>query len=275
VIFQILREAGLPDGVVNFLPGSGATVGDPVMASPHLSGLHFTGSTEVFCGLWSKVGAGIRNYRNYPRIVGETGGKDFIFAHPSAHKGALVTAIVRGAFEYQGQKCSAASRIFVPSSLWKQIKDDLIQQTRELPMGDPTDFGNFLGAVIDRGSFQKIAGYVERARASADADVIAGGECDDAVGYFIQPTLVLAKDPRYESMCEEIFGPVASVYVYPDEQLDLALQLCDEGSPYALTGAVLEAQPPALDDAAHHQGDLRPAHPLSLSPHGLELEQLA
>ncbi len=250
VIMQILQEAGLPDGVVNFVPGSGREVGDPVMSSPLLSGLHFTGSTEVFRGLWNTIGQNIAEYKNYPRVVGETGGKDFIFAHESADPDALVTAIVRGGFEYQGQKCSAVSRVFVPNSLWNTIKDNLVEQVRGLSMGDPTDFTNFMAAVIDKGAFDKISGYVEEAKSSADAEILAGGECDGSKGYFIQPTLIQAKKPQFRTMCEEIFGPVVTVYVYDDQKMDEALERCDSDSIYALTGAVFARDRAAVDKVA-------------------------
>ena len=237
-IMQLLQEAGLPDGVINFIPSSGRDVGEVAFQSPHLAGLHFTGSTEVFRTLWKTIGNNIASYRSYPRIVGETGGKDFIFADVSADRDALVTAIVRGAFEYQGQKCSAASRMFIPESVWKDIKDPLVAQTRGLAMGDPKDFSNFLAAVIDRGSFDKISGYIAGARESADAEILTGGECDDSQGFFIQPTLIQAKQPNYTTMCDEIFGPVATIFVYPDAQQEEALNHCDQGSIYGLTGAV-------------------------------------
>jgi 1-pyrroline-5-carboxylate dehydrogenase len=237
-LMEVLMEAGLPPGVINFVPGSGGEVGDPVLASPAFAGVHFTGSTEVFHGIWGTIGANIARYANYPRLVGETGGKDFVFAHPSADVDALATALVRGAFEYQGQKCSAASRAYIPKSLWRRTKDALLGQLAEVRMGDPTDYQNFMGAVIDKGAFETIRGYIEHAKKSAEAEILHGGGCDPTKGWFVEPTVVLTTDPDFKLMREEIFGPVLTVYVYPDGQLDKALGLCDRGSAYALTGAV-------------------------------------
>jgi 1-pyrroline-5-carboxylate dehydrogenase len=237
-IMEVLEAAGLPPGVINMVPGAGAEVGDPVLASPALAGIHFTGSTATFQGMWETVGRNIRRYRSYPRIVGETGGKDFVFAHASAEVPSLVTALTRGAFEYQGQKCSAASRAFVPASLWPEVRERLLGQVAEIRVGDPTDFTNFMGAVIDANAFSTIKGYVDFARQSPDAEILAGGGCDDGKGYFVEPTVVLAKRPGLKLMREEIFGPVLTVWVYEDRDLDTALEICDSGSPYALTGAV-------------------------------------
>ena len=237
-IMEILEAAGLPPGVINMVPGAGAEVGDPMLASPALAGIHFTGSTATFQGMWETVGRNIRRYRSYPRIVGETGGKDFVFAHASADVPSLVTALTRGAFEYQGQKCSAASRAFVPASLWAEARDRLLRQVAEIRVGDPTDFTNFMGAVIDANAFSTIKGYVDFARQSPDAEILAGGGYDDGKGYFVEPTVVLAKRPGLKLMREEIFGPVLTVWVYEDRDLDTALEICDSGSPYALTGAV-------------------------------------
>jgi 1-pyrroline-5-carboxylate dehydrogenase len=237
-VLQLLEEAGIPPGVVNFLPGAGAAVGDPVLAHPEFAGIHFTGSTGVFHGMWKTIAANLPRYRTYPRIVGETGGKDFVFAHPSANVDALVTALVRGAFEYQGQKCSAASRAYVPASLWPTVKERLVAEVEALRMGDPADFRNFLGAVIDRKAFESINGYVDHARSSPSARILAGGKSDAAEGWFIRPTVVETSDPHFKLMEEEIFGPVLTVFPYPDEKLDEALRACDETSPYALTGAV-------------------------------------
>ncbi len=237
-IMEVLDEAGLPPGVINMVPGSGGEVGDPALASADLAGVHFTGSTSVFQGMWETIGKNIRRYRCYPRIVGETGGKDFVFAHASAEVPALVTALVRGAFEYQGQKCSAASRAFIPQSIWPEVKRQLLGQVAELRVGDPTEFTHFMGAVIDQGAYDTIKGYIDHARESADAEILTGGGCDDRKGHFIEPTVVLAKSPELKLMREEIFGPVLTVYVYRDAELDQALDLCDRGSPYALTGAV-------------------------------------
>jgi len=237
-IMEILEAAGLPPGVINMVPGSGAEVGDLALASPALAGIHFTGSTATFQGMWETVGRNIRQYRSYPRIVGETGGKDFVFAHASADVPALATALTRGAFEYQGQKCSAASRAFIPASLWPAVQERLLQQIAEIRVGDPADFTNFMGAVIDANAFATIKGYIDHARQSRDAAILAGGGCDDGKGYFVEPTVVLAKRPGLKLMREEIFGPVLTVWVYEDLDLETALEICDSGSPYALTGAV-------------------------------------
>ncbi len=237
-ILKLLQAAGLPDGVINFLPGSGGKVGDPVLAHPDLGGIHFTGSTPVFQGMWKTMGDNIASYRSYPRIVGETGGKNFVFVHPSASHAAVVTAIVRGGFEYQGQKCSAGSRVYVPRSLWPRLRRDLADQVAGIRMGSPVDFRNFMAAVIDRNAFDRIKGYIDHAAASADAEILAGGGCDDSRGYFIQPTVVVTADPRFKLMTEEIFGPVVTLYVYEDGDLDAAVDLCESTSPYALTGAV-------------------------------------
>ena len=237
-IMKLLEAAGLPAGVINLVVGSGREVGDPVLASPEFAGIHFTGSTSVFQGMWKTVGENIARYRSYPRIVGETGGKDFVFVHPSAEVAAVATALVRGAFEYQGQKCSAASRAYVPASLWPRLKDQLLGQTAEIRMGDVEDFTNFMGAVIDKAAFESIKGYIDHAKASSDAEILAGGGCDDSTGYFIEPTVVLTSNPHFKLLEEEIFGPVLTVFVYEDARLDEALGLCDQGSPYALTGSV-------------------------------------
>jgi len=237
-IMEVLEAAGLPSGVINLVPGSGAEVGDPALASPDLAGIHFTGSTATFQGMWETVGKNVRRYRAYPRIVGETGGKDFVFAHPSADVPALATALTRGAFEYQGQKCSAASRAFVPASLWPRVEQALREQIAQIRVGDPADFTNFMGAVIDRAAFANIKGAIDWARASADCEIVVGGQCDAGKGFFVQPTVVRAKTPDVKPMREEIFGPVLTVYVYADGDLDRALEICDRGTPYALTGAV-------------------------------------
>ena len=237
-LMKLLQAAGLPDGVINFVPGKGAAVGDPVLASEHFAGIHFTGSTGTFQRMWRTIGDNIASYRSYPRIVGETGGKDFVFAHPSADVDSLVTALVRGSFEYQGQKCSAASRAYVPKSLWPRVSSDLRDQIESIAMGSPVDFRNFVAAVIDPSAFHSHSTAIERARASADAEVCCGGGCDDSTGYFIEPTVIVAHDPRYETMREELFGPILTVFVYDDAELDEALVLCDTTSPYALTGAV-------------------------------------
>ena len=236
-IMQLLEEAGLPPGVINLIPGSGSQVGDPAIKHPSLAGIHFTGSTAVFHRMWKTVAENLERYKSYPRIVGETGGKDFIFAHPSADPASLVANAVRGAFEFQGQKCSAASRLYVPESLWKQIKDPLVAEIAAIQMGVPTDFRNFMAAVIDQNAFNDIKGYIDYAKGSADAEILAGGGCDATRGYFIQPTLVRAKKPDFKLMKEEIFGPVLTAYVYPDSEYEKTLELCDQTSPYALTGA--------------------------------------
>ena len=237
-LLRVLEAAGLPPGVINFVPGRGASVGDPVFASPELAGLHFTGSTSTFQGMWSTIAGNLSSYKGYPRIVGETGGKDFVFAHPSADPRALVVALVRGSFEYQGQKCSAASRAYVPKSLWKRVAEDLRAEVAALRMGPPTDFRNFVCAVIDEASFDKTVGYIEHARNAPDAEIICGGGGDKSTGYYVEPTVVRAGDPRFELMREEIFAPVLTVHVYDDAELDHALELCDTTTPYALTGAV-------------------------------------
>jgi 1-pyrroline-5-carboxylate dehydrogenase len=237
-VLKILEEAGLPAGVINMIPGSGAKVGDPVLAHPDLAGIHFTGSTSVFQGMWKTVGENIANYRSYPRIVGETGGKDFIFAHESADEDALITAAIRGAFEFQGQKCSAASRLYVPEKMWKRIQGRLVDQIESITMGDPADYRNFMGAVIDKGAFNSISGYIEGARKAKDAKIIAGGKADGKKGWFIRPTLIQTSNPRYRTICEEIFGPVLTVYPYKEKALQETLALCDTASPYSLTGAI-------------------------------------
>lgn len=238
VFMEVLQKAGLPKGVINMVFADGPTTGKVCMNHPELGGVHFTGSTGTFQHLWKSAAENIQNYRAYPRLVGETGGKDFIFAHPSASVEALTTAIIRGGYEYQGQKCSAASRLFIPKSLWSSLKERLIAEIAEIPMGDVSDFGNFMSAVIDRRSFDKLKGYIDRAHADANASVLAGGSCDDSDGYFVKPTLVEVSDPMHELMREELFGPVVTAYVYDDGDMEEALRLCDESTPYALTGAV-------------------------------------
>lgn len=237
IIMEILKEAGLPDGVINFIPCRGSEVSKYILTHPKMAGFHFTGSTEVFSGVWKTVGENICTYESYPRLVGETGGKDFIFAHNSANVDALAAAMVRGAYEYQGQKCSAASRAFIPASIWGEVKEKVTGIVSRLKVGDVADFSTFMGAVIDRNSFENIKGYIDRANASDDADVIFGSY-DDSVGYFVYPTLIEAKKPDYESMVKEIFGPVLTVYVYDDEKFDETLEICDTASPYGLTGAI-------------------------------------
>ncbi len=236
--YKLLEEAGLPPGVINLVPGPGSLVGRHVFASPHFSGLHFTGSTATFQYMWRTIGENIATYRSYPRIVGETGGKDFILAHPSADVDAVATAIVRGGFEYQGQKCSAASRVYLPQSRWHAIEEALLGQLSELKMGPPEDFTNFINAVIDRKAFESITAYIDEAKKAPGVKVLHGGNYSDEVGYFIEPTVLLVDDPQYRTMCEEIFGPVVTIYVYPDERFDETVTLLDQTSPYALTGAI-------------------------------------
>ena len=237
-VYKLLEAAGLPPGVINMVPGRGAAIGDPALASPHFAGLHFTGSTLTFQHMWRTIGANIAAYQTYPRIVGETGGKDFIVAHASAAAHVVATAIVRGAFEYQGQKCSAASRAYVPQSTWPAIRDAMMEQLSELRMGTVENFSNFVNAVIDQKAFDSITAYIDHAGSSDEATIIHGGSYSDEVGYFIEPTVILAKEPTYRSMCEEIFGPVISIYVYADDSFDDMLRLVDKTSPYALTGAI-------------------------------------
>ncbi len=235
---KLLKEAGLPDGVINFLPGEGADVGDPVLASPDLSGLHFTGSEATFNHLWKTIGNNIGIYKTYPRIVGETGGKDFIFAHNSAGIDELVTATLRAAYEYQGQKCSAASRMYIPESVWDDFREKFLAEVAQIKVGDVEDFSNFMGAVISRKAFDKISGYIDYVKEADDAEIIAGGGYDDSRGFFIEPTVILTSNPKFKTMQEEIFGPVLTIYVYKDEELEETMNLCDETSPYALTGAI-------------------------------------
>jgi 1-pyrroline-5-carboxylate dehydrogenase len=237
-IAKLFEAAGLPPGVINYIPGNASSISDVLLNDADLGGIHFTGSTEVFQTMWRTVGENITKYKTYPRLVGETGGKDFILAHASADPDALITACVRGGFEYQGQKCSAASRVYVPDTLWKKIKDKLVDTINSLSMGDVADFRNFMGAVIDKNSYKKLSGYIEQTKASADAQILAGGECDDSVGYFVRPTLIQAKRPDYRTMCEELFGPVLSLYVYPENEFSQIMDVVDRTSPYALTGAI-------------------------------------
>jgi len=249
LVFRLLQEAGLPPGVINFVPGPAAVISERLLADRHLGGIHFTGSTEVFQTLWKQVASNLTGYADYPRLVGETGGKDFILAHPSADVDALATGIVRGAFEYQGQKCSAASRAYVPESIWPKLRERVLGLLSDARVGDPADFRNFMGAVIDKKSFDKIKGYIERAKNDSKAKILFGGECDDADGYFVHPTVIQVEDPAYRTMCEEIFGPVLSLYVYPDKQWKETLGLVDRTSPYALTGAVFAQDRAALGEA--------------------------
>lgn len=238
LLMKVFKEAGLPDGVINFLPGSGRLIGETILENPHLAGVHFTGSNATFNGIWQGVVENMKQYRSYPRLVGETGGKDFVFVHASADPQAVATALIRGAFEYQGQKCSAASRAYIPDTLWPTIKKHLQDMAAEMRTGSPLDFGNFVNAVIDRAAFTRIMGYIERSRQNPHNTFVCGGHGVDREGWFIEPTIIETKDPRSETMTEEIFGPVLSVYVYPENQYTETLHLCDQTSPYALTGAV-------------------------------------
>jgi 1-pyrroline-5-carboxylate dehydrogenase len=248
-VMELFRAAGLPDGVINFLPGAGSSVGTPALARPDLAGIHFTGSTRVFQQMWKTVGNNIASYRSYPRIVGETGGKDFVFVHASAEPGAVATNLLRGSFEYQGQKCSAASRAYIPESLWPAIRQQLADEVAALGVGDVLDNTNFMGAVIDEAAFASITGYIAYAKASSDATVVVGGDYDEAVGWFIRPTVIQTTDPHFKLMEEEIFGPVLTVYVYPDAAFEETLAICDRSSPYALTGAVFSQDRYALQTA--------------------------
>lgn len=237
-VMKVLMEAGLPPGVINFVPGPGSQVGNPILKHPDLAGIHFTGSTNTFRFMWKQIGERIDQYKTFPRLVGETGGKDFVFAHSSADVAALVTALIRGAFQYQGQKCSAASRAYIPNSLWPQTKKKLLEDLELVQVGDPENFRNFMNAVIDQDAFDNIVSYIEYARESESNKIIAGGEYDDEVGYFIDPTVVVTTDPKDKLMREEIFGPVLTIYVYPDEEYRETLHLCDKTSPYGLTGSI-------------------------------------
>lgn len=237
-LMRLMMDAGLPPGVINFVPGKASLVGNMCLEHPELAGIHFTGSTAVFRQMWRDVANNLENLKSYPRIVGETGGKDFIVAHPDCDRQALLVAMLRGGFEFQGQKCSAASRVYVPRSVWDAIKDDYIAEVNKITVGDVSDFKNFLGAVIDRKSFDNITGYIDRAAANPDCEIVTGGTYDDSTGYFIQPTTIVCNDPRSETMAEEIFGPVLSVHVYEDDAFEATLALCDATSEYALTGSI-------------------------------------
>jgi 1-pyrroline-5-carboxylate dehydrogenase len=254
-VLEVLQAAGLPPGVVNFVPGPGGAVGAPALASPDLAGLHFTGSTRVFQGMWRAIAENLDRYRSYPRLVGETGGKDFVFVHPSAEVDAAAVALVRGAFEYQGQKCSAASRAYVPESLWPQLRERLLAMVAELQVGEVEDFRTFMGALIDRDAFERVRKYVGVARASSQAKILAGGRCDDTRGFFVEPTVVETVNPRFQLMEEEIFGPVLTVYVYADIRLGEALDLCATTSPYGLTGAIFARDREAIADLTRRLAD--------------------
>ncbi|HSU16982.1 MAG TPA: aldehyde dehydrogenase family protein [Longimicrobium sp.] len=248
-IMRLLMEAGLPPGVINFVPGDPVATSGVLLNDRNLAGVHFTGSTTVFQSIWKTVGENIASYRSYPRLVGETGGKDFIVAHASADPAALATAIVRGGYEYQGQKCSAASRIYVPQSLWPQVRELTVEMMEKIRVGDPADFRNFMGAVIDRKAFDKISGYIKHAQEASDVEIVAGGGFDDSTGYFVEPTLVQVHDSAYRLMCEEVFGPVVSLYAYPDAEWAKTLEIVDRTTPYALTGAVFANDRAALVEA--------------------------
>lgn len=249
VIMEVLKEAGLPDGVINMIFTDGKETAEKVLAHPDFAGLHFTGSTKVFQGMWKLIGDNIHNYKSYPRIVGETGGKDFVVAHPSANVEAVATALVRGAFEYQGQKCSAASRAYIPKSIWNDVKAVMEAQLSTVKVGSPEDPSNFVNAVIDKNSFEKCKGYIERAKQASDAEVVLGGKTDDSKGWFVHPTVILTTNPKYESMVEEIFGPILTVYVYEDADWAETLKLVDSTSPYSLTGAIFSQCRYAIDEA--------------------------
>ncbi|MDR1499821.1 MAG: L-glutamate gamma-semialdehyde dehydrogenase [Tannerellaceae bacterium] len=249
LLMKIFKEAGLPDGVVNFIPGQGSIIGKAVTSNPALAGFHFTGSSDTFNKLWLQMAENIGAYKSYPRIVGETGGKNFIFVHPSAQAIDVATAIVRGAFEYQGQKCSAASRAYIPSSLWKEIKEMVGEMLKEIKMGDVEDFTNFVNAVIDEASFDNIMGYIRYASKAPDAEVIFGGGGDKSTGYYVEPTVILTSNPAFKTMKEEIFGPVITIYVYEDGKYEDTLDICDATSPYGLTGSIFALDRYAIDTA--------------------------
>jgi 1-pyrroline-5-carboxylate dehydrogenase len=248
-LMRLFQEAGLPDGVINLVYGGGAEIGDAALASPELAGVHFTGSTPVFQSMWKTIGDTIARYFNYPRIVGETGGKDFIVAHPSADADAVTTAILRGSFEYQGQKCSAASRVYVPRSMWPAMRDRLADEVKTIRMGDVADFSNFMGAVIDGKALAGHREAIEQARQAGDTEIVAGGGVDDSEGYFVEPTVIETRDPRFALMRDELFGPIVTTYVYPDGQWQDTLKLVDETAPYGLTGAVFSRDRGALEEA--------------------------
>ena len=249
IIIDIFKEAGVPDGVINVVFGDPVMITDTVLASPDFAGIHYTGSTFIFKEIWKKIGTNIHNYKTYPRIVGETGGKDFIIAHPSANVKQVTTAITRGAFEFQGQKCSAASRAYIPQSLWPAVKEQLIADVASMKMGSPEDFGNFITAVIHEGSFDKLAGFIDQAKKDADAEVIIGGNYDKSKGWFVEPTVIVTTNPKYATMETELFGPVMTIYVYEDKNWSETLKLVDSTSEYALTGAILSTDRYAIEEA--------------------------
>ena len=241
LLMELMMEAGLPAGVINFIPGSGSEITETCLSNPDFAGLHFTGSTAVFQGIWQRIAESLPNLRSYPRIVGETGGKDFVVAHPDCDQRGLLVALLRGAFEYQGQKCSAASRAYVPKTVWEGMGNDLVAEVEKIKMGDASDFSNFMTAVIDDRAFDKIKGYIDRASSNSECKVITGGKCDNESGWFIEPTIILTENPNSETMVEEIFGPVLTIYVYDDNDFEDALDLCDRASPYALTGSIFSS----------------------------------
>ncbi|WP_159799543.1 L-glutamate gamma-semialdehyde dehydrogenase [Flavobacterium sp. MK4S-17] len=249
VIMEVFKLAGLPDGVINMVHGNAAMISDTVFESADFAGVHYTGSTGVFNGIWAKIGQNIDKYKTYPRIVGETGGKDFVLAHPSSNAAEVATALSRGAFEYQGQKCSAASRAYLPKSLWADIKELLIKDVQSMKMGSPEDFGNFLSSVIHEASFDKLASYIDAAKKASDAEIIVGGNYDKSVGYFIKPTVIVTTNAKYDTMCTELFGPVLTIHIYEDEKWEETLKLVDETSPYALTGAIFSRDRYAIEQA--------------------------
>jgi len=238
LLMKIFKEAGLPDGVINFIPGKGSLISDVVLNHKDFAGIHFTGSTKTFRGLWSQINEKLEQYRSYPKIVGETGGKDFVFVHHSANVDEVTTALIRGAFEYQGQKCSAASRAYIPQSLWPDIKNKLLTELASVKWGSVDDLDNFMNAVIDKEAYERIMNYINKAKSSNEATILFGGKGDDSVGYFIEPTVIQAHNPHFITMEEEIFGPVLTIYIYPDEKYEETLKLCDATSPYALTGSI-------------------------------------
>jgi 1-pyrroline-5-carboxylate dehydrogenase len=252
VIMDLFKEAGLPDGVINIVYTDGPTTGDIIFNHPDFAGLHFTGSTGVFRSMWNAIGANIHKYKTYPRIVGETGGKDFVLVHASADVDITVAALARGAFEYQGQKCSAASRAYIPSNLWNAIKTKLVEEVKSMKVGPTEDFTNFVNAVIDEKSFDKLAGYIDNAKQDPNAEIIVGGTYDKSQGYFIDPTIIVAKEPHYVTMCEELFGPVLTLYVYNENEFEKALELVNTTSEYALTGAIIAQDRYAITQATDY-----------------------
>lgn len=249
VIMEVFKEAGVPDGVINMVMGDPEMITNTLLASPDFAGVHFTGSTTVFKDIWKQIGDNIHNYKSYPRIVGETGGKDFILAHPTANPKQVATAITRGAFEYQGQKCSAASRVYLPKSMWEEVREYVVKDVKSFKMGSPEDMGNFITAVIHEKSFDKLADYIERAKQDDEAEIVVGGKVDKSKGYFVEPTVILTTNPNYSTMCTELFGPVVTIYLYEDDKWEETLTLIDQTSEYALTGAILSKDRYAIDQA--------------------------